>query len=711
MSTAAPNHYPSYPNPAVRLCGGAQVAGMILASALSVTAAAAEPRGNDDFIEELVVTAEFGAPVLYATPNSVSVIRPGDARQTLTNHLEEVLGWVPNLNLASGGSRARFVQIRGIGERGQFVEPLNASVGVLVDGVDLSGIGTAASLYGIDQVEVLRGPQGTLYGANALAGLIVMRSERPEPEWRTRIDLDAGDYNARGIGVVTGGALGSRTRARFVTRQYEDDGFIDNRFLGRDDTDRHDELTLRGSLFFDLEAAGELDLHLGHIDIDNGYDAFSLENDRNTRSDEPGRDQQETTYLSLAYRSQSFGNQRLEATFGALRSDNRYGYDEDWTFVGFHPFEYSSTDLYERERRNLTLDLRLLSDQPLQLGGLDVDWVAGLYYLTQETELDRTYTFAGPFDSRFEIDRIAAYGEVVSYLGDRTRVRAGLRLEQHRADYVDSAFVRFDPVDDLWGGRLVVERDLANGALLYGAVTRGYKAGGFNTDGTLDADLRQFDPEALWNIEAGLKGRFLDDRLGLRASLFWMIRPDIQVNTSITRLRDNGSSEFIDYIDNAADGRNIGTEIELDYRVNERLEVFASLGLLDTELEDYINGAGDDLDGREQSQAPGYTFFAGVEFFPARGWFLRAELEGKDSFFTSDSHSVRAPAYELINLSAGYAADRWRVRVWGRNLTDETVVVRGFFFPNDPRTGYDPAQAYTQLGEPRRVGVTLSVDI
>jgi outer membrane receptor protein involved in Fe transport len=140
----------------------------------------------DEFvlIEEIVVTSEFRPTALEDTAASVSVISLADQKAGALNHLEEVVGWAPNVNLASGGGRARFVQIRGIGERGQFAEPLNSSVGLLLDGVDMSGVGTVATLFDVEQVEILRGPQGTLYGANALAGLINVVSADPSDELR-----------------------------------------------------------------------------------------------------------------------------------------------------------------------------------------------------------------------------------------------------------------------------------------------------------------------------------------------------------------------------------------------------------------------------------------------------------------------------------------------------------------------------------------------
>ncbi len=131
-------------------------------------AAASAP---DDSIEEIVVTGEFRSDPLDALPSSVSVATAAQIASLQAQHLEQVLALMPNVNVASGASRARYFQIRGIGETGQFIAPLNPSVGTIIDHVDFSGIATVSTLYDVRQVEVFRGPQGTLYGANALAGL------------------------------------------------------------------------------------------------------------------------------------------------------------------------------------------------------------------------------------------------------------------------------------------------------------------------------------------------------------------------------------------------------------------------------------------------------------------------------------------------------------------------------------------------------------
>ncbi len=691
--------------------------GLVL-SALAATspALAAEPTSTES-IEEIVVTAELRQSALGDTAASISVVNLNDLRAGAVNHLEEVLGWTPNVNYASGGARARFVQIRGIGERGQFAEPLNASVGLLLDGVDLTGVGVTATLFDIDQVEVLRGPQGTLYGANALAGLINLRSNDPTAGFETRLVLDAANYDARGVGGVVSGPLSDTLGFRLALRQYQDDGFMDNVYLDRENTNAHDELTLRGKLRWTPTETQTWTLSGGWVDAQNGYDAYSLENDRNTRSDEPGQDDQETAYASL--RSQWSPNDAVTfvGVLGGSSSDSDYGYDEDWTYQGFHPDGYSSTDRYLRERDTVSLDLRLLSGPSGALFGGRTAWVFGLYALDQRADLTRRYTyFADDFESRFDTRRLAAYGEIEHSFTDHTRLIVGLRSERHRAEYDDSQGAAFDPEDNMYGGRVVLERDLADATLVYLSATRGYKVGGFNFEGTLEPADREYDPEVLWNYEGGVKGQWLDGRLHVQAALFRMQRDDVQVDQSFTIDHGGGSVEFIDFVDNAARGANTGFELEAEYAPIDPLSLFASAGLLHTEFDDFVNIDGDDLDGEPQAHAPEYQFYAGAEYRFGRGWYARVETEGKDDFYFSNSdrvgpaeEDIRSDAYVLYHASVGYETPHWSVKLWGRNLTDEEHATRGYYFGNDPRTGYQ-ADGWVQLGEPRRYGVTVTVN-
>jgi iron complex outermembrane receptor protein len=575
--------------------------------------------------------------------------------------------------------------------------------------MDFSGIGGAALLYDIEQVEVLMGPQGTRYGSNALAGLINLQSRAPTDAFSIGGQAQTEDHAGRGLAAYVSGPVNDTVAYRLSAQTLTSDGFGENLFLHRP-TNTRDEDSVRGKLRITPNAGITLDLTAAAVDVDNGYDAFSLDNVRDTRSDQPGFDTQDTTFGSARLTLETFDTFTLEALAGYAQSDTGYGYDEDWTYAGFHPDEYSSTDAFFRDRDTLTAEVRLLSTDAGALFAGRTQWVAGLYTLRQDTGLRRAYTYLpADFTSTHGVDRSALYLETNTQLDGSWSLDAGLRAERVDASYNDSAGLSFDPADTLYGGKLALNYHTGAGNLLYASLARGYKIGGFNMDGSLDADLREYDSEFLWNYELGFKGSVLDGRLQTQLALFWMQRDEVQISSSTVRLRTNGSSEFIDYVGNAAEGNNRGLELGARYFAHDTLQVYGSLGLLHTGYEDFINSNGDDFDGREQAHAPSYQYTLGAAWNLGAEWTLDMNVQGRDAFYFSDSHDLRSNSYALLNASIEWTHANWRATLWGRNLADKDYFVRGYYFGNDPRDGY-ASKGYTQLGEPLRYGLTVGVD-
>src|SRR5476649_1226568 len=172
-----------------------------VSAAISVSAVADEP------LQQIVVTASLRGSDAADLPQSVSVLDAAALQAAGGQHLEDVLAMVPNLSWASGSSRPRFFQLRGIGEVEQYQGAPNPSVGFLIDDIDFSGVGMPATLFDTRQIEVLRGPQSTVYGAGALAGLINVRTEDPTPEFSLLGEATVGDYGTRAGGVALGASL------------------------------------------------------------------------------------------------------------------------------------------------------------------------------------------------------------------------------------------------------------------------------------------------------------------------------------------------------------------------------------------------------------------------------------------------------------------------------------------------------------------------
>lgn len=674
-------------------------------------------------LEEIIVTAQLRPTTLLNQPSSISVVSAQDIREREAQHLEGILNLAPNVNFAGGTSRARFFQIRGVGERSQFQEPLNPSIGLVIDGIDFSGLGGAGTLFDVEQVEILRGPQGTLHGANALAGLINIRSGQPETEPGFRVEASAADYNTWSAGIMgTGPLIADKLLYRLAVNSYQSDGYMENDYLGRDDTNDQDETTVRGKLRWLPGNRDTLDLTLMYIDIDNGYDAFSLDNTRHTLSDQPGKDQQESTALGLQWQRE-LDSMVLNLAASGATTDSHYSFDEDWSYVGIAPgWEYSSYDQYDRDRDSYSATARLSSGDQGRLFDDSTDWVVGAYYLGDREHLRRRYTYLdNDFTSDYDTDTYALFSQLDTRLNEHLNLVTGLRAERRYTDYQDNNNVRSSPDKDLWGGRIALEYHLDDSQMIYGSVSRGYRANGVNAtilasmETTDDPDildqleqLQQFDEEYLINYEVGFKGNLLADTLQTRLAIFYMDRNDQQVKGSLNIDRDDNSTAFIDYTSNAAQGNNYGAELELNWLATEQLRLFANLGLLETEYEDYIDAQGNDLSGRDQAQAPRYQYAVGGHYEFGAGFYLRMDIEGRDSFYFSDRHDVKSTAYDLLNARLGYTHDSWSVALWARNLTDEDYYVRGFgTFGNDPRKEYE-VEPYYQYGEPRVIGISAS---
>ena len=660
-------------------------------------------------IEEIIVTGDFRDIDLQEMPASVTVMTAEDIERRSAQHLEQLLALAPNVNFSGGGSRTRYIQIRGIGERSQFASPINPSVGTIIDDVDFSGIGSAGTLFDVERVEVLRGPQGTRYGANALAGIIAITSTAPSEDFNGYVEAMAGTYDSWSLGAASGGALTDDLLYRASIQQYKSDGYVDNIFLNRDDTNGFDEFTLRTKLRWLASDTVTIDTALFFIDIDNGYDAFSLNRDGDTLSDEPGQDTQKTTAISVnAHWSIS---SELDAQFIASYADSdlQYGYDEDWSFVGIAPeSEYSSTDNYIRDRESYALEAHLLSGEEGSIFGSSTDWLAGIYFENRDVDLQRdfldfdTYTDA-QLSSNYQTQNLALFGETTTALTDRFNLTVGLRVEQWDADYKDSSAVILDTDEILYGGKVVIDYQASDDHLLYARIARGYKSGGVNTDGTLNKAEREFDTEYQWTYELGNKSSLLDDSLQIRVAAFYNDRQDMHIKDSIIPV--GGPGAFVDYIVNAAEGSNYGLEVESIWQATDALQLFANIGLLRTDIDECDTAGCINLVGRDQPHAPRYQYAAGVKFDVNENLFFQLDVEAKDEFYFSSSHDAKSEGYELLNAQMGYEFEAWSLVLWGHNLTDEDVETRGFRFGNDPRDGY-ATHTYVQLGEPRVVGLT-----
>jgi len=676
-------------------------------------------------LEEVIVTARFRDIELLKSSGSISIVPEAMILERGAQHLQGILNVLPNVNYSSGASRARFIQMRGIGDLEQFVDPKYfPSVGITIDDVDVNGFASSAVLMDTQQVEVLRGPQGTRFGTNALAGMVNIRSNDPTDTRSGYAQAGVGNYGSWNAVAALAGPLSQNLLGRIAVGQNSGDGYIRNDYLGDDATNRLDEFSVRSKLRWLGEADTFAELTAFYVNIDNGYDAFSLDNNRHTLSDEPGHDRQES--LSVAARSYWHFDPdlALETIVSWSNADTGYSYDEDWSNPDIcngveNCYPFANTDQQQRERANISFDSHLLS-----VAGEPFNWVAGVY--AQHRSEDFTRLYWGDFNSEYSTHRYALYSQLEYDLSPDWRLIGGGRYEFFRDDYSDSNALQSESDDQYFSGELTLQHDLGDATLLYGTLSRGVKPGGVNTEASSVFDYMDpqfqafmqdrlvFGSESLVNTEIGVKGAYLDGTLGLRTALFYMKRSDAQLESWIW---DDINYLWVGYLDSVPKGSNYGLELEMDYELSPAIRLFTGVGWLKTNVAEmtvvdlgepgqWTQSAITEIHDRDQTKAPEwqYSIGANIQFTPRFN--ARLETEGRTGSYFGYYHDQKIPGYTLLNASLVYSFGAVTLRLWGRNLGNQDYAVHGLYFGNDPRKGY-VNQAYRQFGEPRVFGIDV----
>ena len=689
--------------------------------ALLILASVAHAEPGD--LGDVVVSSTFRPVAVLDVPGSVTVLGRAALQGAGLQHFEDVMSLVPNLNWAGDTARPRYFQIRGIGELAQYQGAPNPSIGFVIDDIDFSGIGSAATLFDIDRIEVLRGPQGARYGAHALGGLIYLSSAEPSADYSGRVEVGAGNYATREFGaVLSGPVLALASGFRLAVQRYTSDGYYSNAYLGRSDTANFDELTIRGRWRVQPSQRLRIDLTVLRARVDDGYDDFSIANRRTTYSDQPGQDSQHSTGLAARIEYQISTALQLTTITSYADSPIRYAYDGDWGNPNaWTPYIYRSNEVQDRHRTTRNLEIRVAGEHA---GG--TRWVAGIYALHLHETLadaihnlyqDPTSQYLPPESdsntlSDYSSNSSAIFGEFEQDLSSRLRLEIGLRSERRVVRYADSltstdspALSRaFSPVDHLWGGNLSLEWKPTALQSVYGLVSRGYKAGGFNLSPGLPTQELQFRPESDLNFELGYKVDAPELRLHFDGSVFYARRTALQLLTG-TQLQADDPSTFVFYTGNAPRGFNSGLESNLLWQATSQLEAGLTLGLLRTRYEGLAQ-RGVTLPDRAVPHAPSLQGGAHLAWKEPHGVFARVELTGMGRFyFDLPPNPTASRAYALVNFRGGFETSYGSISVWARNLLDKNYAVRGFYFGDEPPDF--PEKEYLQLGPPRTFGIEV----
>ena len=655
---------------------------LTIVAALAAAGPSIAPDSPDRAIEEIIVTSRYREERLADVPDSITAFTAQDIERHRVERINRVASLTPNLRFSDDQEvGVSTLVIRGVTQNRGTGQP---PVSFRIDGVSATNnLLTTQELFDIESVDVLRGPQGALYGRNAIGGAVLISTRQPTetPEFNLRFTAAEGK-DLTLAGSASGPLAGSDVLGRFSFRVQDREGQLQNAYLDNEYVDYKDSVSMRGKLLFTPSDALTIDLRAQYLDQDGGSGYFTPGTDCFLPLPPPNDPiiidvpefEIQANKLGESFVKSSEVSAKIDYALGwaTLTSITSYtevdsGNDQDLDQTFVEAIDILVID----DSETFAQELRLVSDDERALR-----WVAGVSWFSQDRFRSLATTFLGtpvpPAAQDLKLEDLAVFGNLSYDLSDALELTLAFRWDE-------------ETPEDLTQGRSETFRELQPKASLsyrfdeqtlgYVTVGKGFRAGGFNNVAPGSSFQPGFDSESLISYETGLKTATAGGRLRAVLSLFF-----IDYKDQLYFLFDQtGTQANI----NIPKSEIFGGELELTAQPTDSLLLNLGVAFTDSEIVEYDDIPGvlvpaSDIVGREVPGAPILSIMFSGQHTAALGDSMdlvtRFDVEHRGkTYWTLDNLNTQE-SYNLVNLSVALEKERWAARLFVDNLFDEEYI-------------------------------------
>lgn len=616
-------------------------------------------------LDPVIVTAQKSEENVQNVPISISVFDEISLEDKSIDTLDDIGRHTPNLLLFDTGQQGMTSpSIRGISAN---VLSYSTPVSLYIDGVPtLSSFGFENALGDIERVEVLRGPQGTLYGKNSEVGVINIISRKPDNRTKGKISTRIGSDGKKELAINASGAIIKDTLymgASFISN--EKDGFIKNSITNKNINHKKNKF---GKINIRYTPTENLDISFiaSRSKNNNGaHDwarakegiplvASNLESSLNTTTD--------SLALSVEYKIDD--DSTVKSITTVRKHKDKSVIDADFSPKTFrhlfkdHEFNSASQELrYETKISNAKI-----------VAGIFLDKEDNDLYFKVHSPKDPTGSRAKP--QNLTSDSIGVFGNVIYSLSDKWTLNTGIRYDRENKELsVSKTPISIDKSWDNISPKLSIQYAIDKDSMSYFTVAKGYRAGGFNP--FAPKNKKSYDEESLISYELGYKGIFLNDSIRFNANMYYMDIDNMQVEES--------PKPGIVYIVSAASATSKGFEFEFEALLNNEFTLFTSAGFSDTTFDNFFDDVGD-YSGNTSPRSPKYNFNMGAQYRSSTGFYARIDLNGYGKIYFDKANKNYQDAYNLVDTKIGYETSNFDIYLYANNLFDKKHDAVGGFF-------------------------------